>query len=939
MDSHENSSQDLKNQRGQLTLFLGIALFLVITFIAFVINVGLFVKAKINLQNATDAAAWAGAAVQARQLSNIAYVNYHFRQIFKKWMFKYYILGHVGGLANPPAGTGGIQGLLARKDGDITNFRSYSIPPSTAVDKYNLPSICIHKDSPNCTNGRCPNLCAITSIPGLPRFESQHVFDLSKQQKAFIDQMVDAKNKDCSQRTKMNFDTAIAWAYGNSYNNDPNDPANVTVVAADELGAWPEALLTAVRMRNLEAIVNRSPVEGICTPPARSTSTTCTTDIEALQDALTHMPYNERPVKAFLAGYRNLGGGYKKELLTGDTDELAINFELTELTPQSIQVDPTQLSGYLIPPNGNHADGNGNSPYSEKYYLDLQMIPVNYAVFYSAFFAKADTSGTTSPVPSDATCDKMKLAIPVPAYIMGFIKNNRVMTYYAVKAKTKFMGLFFPFFRNAQDGIELQAYAAAKPFGGRIGPWLFKPDTDGKRVLLRHIAKSAARSAPYAVGLTLNTTGSFEAGDPMPNKNDFYLSSGSNVVGGIPDPGNPDLEYAIPNMFYDSEGPVNRPSLGFLELRPTAVDPSANEDPVGLYEWKQYHSFVENTLGTSIPSSLFTADINDAVKKSQIPTRYEAANWMIPLRTDGDMEAPSTAAAPPGSGYDIDNQYLLYAPLSGPGTLYTQPQAIIKVVEKYLKDNEDSLDIFLNALRDAAEKIIDSGSSGNSSLADREQYENSADRIFPLDSNPPGSRDPIALNRNSLATRCDSAGQPVPSMAVSFYHLLKDKEDIGCEVPPRPGITPILAKLRTMISSMTPDQQEFLIAYYVTPATPRPHDKPNILSSAYFPGPSHGTENPPSNKFRILFPGSTSQPAMNVKRNYYSTKFIHTRKLFRDAPNAKHYGLVGNLLQEKRKSSPGSFEGNGDIDDLVLLNALPPAELSEWIDKGIEIRH
>ena len=37
---------------------------------AFVINVGLFVKAKINLQNATDASAFEGAAVQARQMTD-----------------------------------------------------------------------------------------------------------------------------------------------------------------------------------------------------------------------------------------------------------------------------------------------------------------------------------------------------------------------------------------------------------------------------------------------------------------------------------------------------------------------------------------------------------------------------------------------------------------------------------------------------------------------------------------------------------------------------------------------------------------------------------------------------------------------------------------------------------------------------------------------------
>ena len=42
----------IKNSKGQLSIFLGISLLVVITMLAFVINVGLFVKAKINLQNA-----------------------------------------------------------------------------------------------------------------------------------------------------------------------------------------------------------------------------------------------------------------------------------------------------------------------------------------------------------------------------------------------------------------------------------------------------------------------------------------------------------------------------------------------------------------------------------------------------------------------------------------------------------------------------------------------------------------------------------------------------------------------------------------------------------------------------------------------------------------------------------------------------------------------
>jgi hypothetical protein len=78
----KNQTKVTKSWReaGQLSIFLGMVLLVVTTFIAFVVNVGLFVKAKINLQNSVDAAAFAGASVQARQLTNIGYLNWEMRK-------------------------------------------------------------------------------------------------------------------------------------------------------------------------------------------------------------------------------------------------------------------------------------------------------------------------------------------------------------------------------------------------------------------------------------------------------------------------------------------------------------------------------------------------------------------------------------------------------------------------------------------------------------------------------------------------------------------------------------------------------------------------------------------------------------------------------------------------------------------------------------------
>ena len=134
-----------------MSIFFGVMIMIVVTLTALVINVGLFVKAKINLQNAVDAAAFSGAAVQARQLSNISYINWEMRNIYKEWMFKYYILGQKGMSAT-------IRDKI--NDGNLNpgkmNFRLRPFYRSgeagydpDAFDPFNVPSICVKHSGQN----------------------------------------------------------------------------------------------------------------------------------------------------------------------------------------------------------------------------------------------------------------------------------------------------------------------------------------------------------------------------------------------------------------------------------------------------------------------------------------------------------------------------------------------------------------------------------------------------------------------------------------------------------------------------------------------------------------------------------------------------------------------------------------------------------------------
>lgn len=286
----------IKKNQGQLSIFLGITLIVVMSLLAFIINVGLFVKAKINLQNAVDAAAFSGASTQARQLTNIAYVNWELRNVYKEWMFKYYILGHLQFLNTGKnytniSGDGNVDFFLYNPPN--MNFNSASSYGSPAEDPYNVPSICIH-------NNTSKEICSLYMVPGLPRFPAIGVAGISEIHEALVSKLVTEKGKDCSDRSKINFLAALSWAYGSGIKDIPDAP----LVATNRPGAWPKAVELAMRIRNLEMIANRPPMKD-----GLSAQTASQIAIEGSDIAL-----NERPYKAFFSAFKNLSGGKFKDL-------------------------------------------------------------------------------------------------------------------------------------------------------------------------------------------------------------------------------------------------------------------------------------------------------------------------------------------------------------------------------------------------------------------------------------------------------------------------------------------------------------------------------------------------------------------------------------------------------------------------------------------------
>ena len=318
------------NERGQLSIFFGTTMIVVIGLIAFIINIGYFVKAKINLQNAVDAAAYSGASVQARQLTNIAYLNWEMRNVYKEWMFKYYVLGNLN--------TDAIQGSSTSQ----ADFKMKTIGggyTSAGSDQYNVPSICI-----DFSNTGDVGICRNYKIPGLPRFEAYNVQGMTQTTNAIIDAIVAEKAEDCSKRTALNYSTATLWAF----NIAPKDGTSTSLtndapaIATDRQGAFPAAFELALRMRNLEAQVNKAPYTGgVCYQKGSFNNSFCKDTLE--QVTSSRAVANERINKAFLSAWRNLGGSAPNDLLKA-------SFTLKEISPTIPNLgDNFSLSNSMIP--------------------------------------------------------------------------------------------------------------------------------------------------------------------------------------------------------------------------------------------------------------------------------------------------------------------------------------------------------------------------------------------------------------------------------------------------------------------------------------------------------------------------------------------------------------------------------------------------------------
>ncbi|MBV2167481.1 MAG: Tad domain-containing protein [Bdellovibrio sp.] len=129
--------QNLNNRKGQVALFVALIFQILFLFFAMIINVGLLVHHKVNLQNSVDLAAYYGAMRQAENMNAIAHVNYQIRQSWKLLAWRYRMLGSAGEWTRHP------YDKMTRRLRSEPIPDAYSGSDAVLNDYLEAPSFCI----------------------------------------------------------------------------------------------------------------------------------------------------------------------------------------------------------------------------------------------------------------------------------------------------------------------------------------------------------------------------------------------------------------------------------------------------------------------------------------------------------------------------------------------------------------------------------------------------------------------------------------------------------------------------------------------------------------------------------------------------------------------------------------------------------------------------
>lgn len=373
------------NERGQASIIIALMIATFLTFFSFVAYTGLLVNAKINLQNAADLAAYAGASVQARQLNNVSFLNYEMRRQYKKFLFRYYVIGNMSQKSHP--------------DLTVNNNLRIWTPTGNPADDLRFPAVCIIFNNND-------NYCQVATLTKIPSLNANPLDGISVTLSGVLNNLEQIRQNNCNAISSTNGHVLFFWLF----NTDPyfrdaqaliqGAQGSGSAIKKDVLlipglsqgmGLVTRNTLLAMRIKTLEYYLNY--------PAYRAGGSKGPMTVELANDLNQNAPdpaSQERALQAFYSAYYTLG-----EYIFDDR-----SIELSEMLPEG--------------PNGSDMVRlNRMDTDFETYFIKMRIV--------------------------NGDCVQQPELVKVRDLPIGFAKDPSTLTYYAIRLKAKVRLPFSPF--------------------------------------------------------------------------------------------------------------------------------------------------------------------------------------------------------------------------------------------------------------------------------------------------------------------------------------------------------------------------------------------------------------------------------------------------------------------------------------------------------------
>lgn len=436
------TSSILRSRSGQVAIFVALIFQVLFLFFAMVINVGLLVHHKINLQNSVDLAAYYGAMKQAENMNAVAHVNYQIRQSWKLLSWRYRVIGSAGEMASKGDASPFIKDLTAtpnpidaEQDGTRIVPLSGTLTAEQLLGFYEAPSFCItyvpFKPMP-----RNENTCQqMASMSGVKLFRPPAIIagfqGFSQSIRSASQAMLDSARKRCVGMGTWNY--FMLGKFVVSYNIDQADRMSLINKISRA---------TSDSSEDFYDIDGSSVKEGV------------------EKTLIKNLTFANKEGSLQVEMFNSLG---TEACGASTADSVPAKWlNKIDVVPGFNYID-TMCSGDLEITGKPLVGGSEVEQSNCNYKYSFGTVSKNCGPHYY----KAEGNLKTE-------IDELKNYIgprdpnSLENMTIGVEKNPWCMAYIGVKASANPKIPFSPF-----GSVKLQAQAFAKPFGGRVGPWFY----------------------------------------------------------------------------------------------------------------------------------------------------------------------------------------------------------------------------------------------------------------------------------------------------------------------------------------------------------------------------------------------------------------------------------------------------------------------------------